>query len=284
MRAGIFVALLFLSTMVFAGEGDGQQPGIFHRPNRENRTQGFYFFWGYNRASFTKSNIHVHGPEYEFTVYNVVAHDRPTPVTDEAYYNPKFLTIPQFNFRFGYVINTKWAVSVGWDHMKYVMDDGQIAELSGYINHPTNTKYNGSYLREPMKLTPDLFKFEHTDGLNVASVDVERTFPLWSSKRQLFSLHSVNGAGTGVVIPRTDVRVVGVGLNNHWNVAGYHLNAKTAIRFEFLRNGFFQLESRAGYVNLPNVLIQNDKEHRIDHHFFFLEGYAVIGMFLKVNK
>ncbi len=261
---------------------DTTQGKFFKRSNRESRVGQFHFFWGYNRAYFTKSDLHVHGPEYEFTVYDAVAHDRPTPITDEAYYNPKLITIPQFNFRLGYQVNAKWSVSIGWDHMKYVMDQNQVAEVSGYINHPDNKRYNGTYLREPTLITSDLLKFEHTDGLNVASVDIERRFKLWSSKKNRFSLHSISGAGSGMVIPRSDVRVVGVGLNNKWHISGYHINAKTGLRLEFLRNGFFQLESRAGYVNLPNVLVQNDAAHRIDHHFFFLEWYGSIGMYFKV--
>lgn len=280
MRNSLLVVFLFFSVTLLAQ--DNSKQNFFGRPNRETHTGQFYFFWGYNRAYYTKSDLHVHGPEYEFTVYDAVAHDRPTPIKDKAYYTPKLLTIPQFNFRLGYQVNNKWSVSIGWDHMKYVMDQNQIAEISGYINHPINTQYNGTYLRQPTQITSDLLKFEHTDGLNIASADIERRFKLWSSGKKKFSLHSISGAGTGFVIPRSDVRVAGVGLNNDWHISGYHLNAKTGLRFEFLRNGFFQLESRAGYINLPNVLVQNDAIHRIDHHFFFLEWYGSFGMYFKV--
>lgn len=260
------------------------QPGFFKRPNRTTRKGQFYFFWGYNRAVYNKSNIHVHGPDYEFTVYNATAHDRPTPINDKAYYNPSLLTIPQFNFRLGYQIDEKWSVSVGWDHMKYVMDQNQVAQVSGFINSPVYTKFNGEYLRQPMVISGDLLKFEHTDGLNVTSLDLERRISLLHSRNGIFGLYGLLGAGTGVVVPRSDVRVCTVGLNNHWHISGYHLNAKAGLRLEFLRNGFFQLESRSGYVNLPNILVQNDRAHRIDQHFFFCEWYGSLGMFIKVFK
>lgn len=280
MKKIIFLSLLFFCSSLWAQKTDNIN--YFTRPNRDGRTGQFTFFWGYNRGYFTKSDIHVHGPDYEFTVYDAVAHDRATPFGDESYYNPALFTIPQFNCRIGYEINSKWAVSVGWDHMKYVMDDGQTAEISGVIADPVNTKYNGIYLRKPTVLSEDLFKFEHTDGLNVVSIDVERRFKLWSSRKDLFSFHSITGAGTGIVVPRSDVRVVGSGLNNNWHISGYHVNVKTGIRFEFLRNGFLQIESRTGYINLPNVLIQNDRAHRIDHHFFFLEWYGALGIYMKI--
>ncbi|MDX5319752.1 MAG: hypothetical protein LPK45_01685 [Bacteroidota bacterium] len=231
---------------------------------------------------YSKSDIHVHGPEYEFTVYKAKAHDRPTPVTDKAYYTPTLMTIPQFNFRLGYQVNDKWSVSLGWDHMKYVMDQNQVAEISGFINHPDYTVHNGTYLRTPTRLTEDLFKFEHTDGLNITSLDLERRFPLVQNRNKTLSLYALLGAGSGIVVPRSDVRVCTVGLNNDWHISGYHLNGKAGLRLEFLRNGFFQMESRSGYVNLPNVLIQNDEAHRIDHHFFFLEWYGSLGLFFKV--
>lgn len=261
---------------------DSTKTAFFKRPNRETRSGQFYFFWGYNRSAYTKSDIHVHGPEYEFTVYGAIAHDRPTPLGDEAYYNPTLITIPQFNFRLGYMINEKWSVSLGWDHMKYVMDQNQVAEVSGYINHPDYTLYNGTYLRQKMTLSEDFFKFEHTDGLNVTSLDVERRFHLVSNKRKTLGLYAFAGGGTGIVVPRSDVRVVTQGLNNNWHISGYHLNGTAGLRLEFLRNGFLQFANRSGYVNLPNVLIQNDSDHRIDHHFFFTEWYGSIGMYFKV--
>ena len=36
-----------------------------------------YFYWGYNRDYFSHSDIHFHGPGYDFTVYDVTARDRP---------------------------------------------------------------------------------------------------------------------------------------------------------------------------------------------------------------
>lgn len=274
--------MLFL---VLAGTAFAQEAPLrdfFQRNNTTDRSGQFYFYWGYNRAAFSKSDIHFHGPEYDFTIYDVEAHDRPTPLNDAAYYTPKLMTIPQFNFRVGYEITHQWAVSLGWDHMKYVMDQYQTALVSGYVNHPVNTQYNGSYLLEPVMMDPDFVKFEHTDGLNAVSLDLERRFPLFRTRGNGLSLHSVTGIGGSVVIPRSDVRVMGVGLNNHWHISGYHLNVKTGLRLEFLRNGFFQAETRAGYINLPNVLIQNDRAHRANHSFFFMEWSAVVGMYVKV--
>lgn len=281
MKKLLLLIFISLSAGVFAQ--DKPLKGFWKRANTE-RTGQFYFYWGYNRAAYTRSDISIHGPEYDFTVFNVKAHDRPTPVSNEAYYNPALITIPQFDFRIGYCVNEKWSVSFGWDHMKYVMDANQVAEVSGYINHPVNKTYNGSYLRQKMVIAPDLLKFEHTDGLNVVSFDAERKFRLVSNARKSLQLYALTGAGTGVMYPRTDVKVTGVGLNNDWHISGYHLNAKTGLRLEFLKYGFVTLESRAGYINMPDILVQNDQAHRINQHFFFLQGYFAFGMYVPILK
>ena len=37
----------------------------------------FYIFWGGNRANYTKSDIRFVGKDYDFTIYDVEAHDKP---------------------------------------------------------------------------------------------------------------------------------------------------------------------------------------------------------------
>ncbi|MGZ5262889.1 MAG: hypothetical protein ACXWCF_03755, partial [Kaistella sp.] len=46
-----------------------------------------FIFWGWNRAGFTNSDIHFEGNGYNFTLENVVAHDRPSEL-DWAYVDP----------------------------------------------------------------------------------------------------------------------------------------------------------------------------------------------------
>ncbi|HYG49428.1 MAG TPA: hypothetical protein VD905_00930, partial [Flavobacteriales bacterium] len=53
----------------------------------------FFFSWGYNRAAFTKSDIAFSGPGIDFTLSNVAAKDRPTPLNFNDYFVN--VTIPQ---------------------------------------------------------------------------------------------------------------------------------------------------------------------------------------------
>ena len=80
----------------------------------------FYIFWGGNRESYSKSDIHFKGADYDFTIYDVTAHDKPKGWHLD-YLNPARMTIPQTNLRIGYFITNHYNISIGVDHMKYVM-------------------------------------------------------------------------------------------------------------------------------------------------------------------
>ena len=84
----------------------------------------FYGYWGYNRSGYTKSNIRFVGPGYDFNLAGSKAHDNQSPFSFGTYFNPKKITVPQFNARIGYYFKNHWAIDFGYDHMKYVFDDG----------------------------------------------------------------------------------------------------------------------------------------------------------------
>lgn len=238
----------------------------------------FYFYWGYNRGIFSKSNIHVHGEGYDFTIYDAVAKDRPEKPS-LVYVNPDQLTIPQFNIRAGYYLTKRWAISVGYDHMKYVMQNGQTAKVSGVITKEASEKYAGIYLNQEMKIEKDFLKFEHTDGLNIVTLDIEHYIPLYTGKSQRFKLEATLGSGGIWVAPRSDLKVFGKGLNNDYHVAGYTWTGKAGFRINAFKRFFFQVETRGGYISLPSVLVANGAPEMADQNFTFLEFSTVIGVY-----
>lgn len=238
----------------------------------------FYFYWGYNRGIFSKSNIHVRGEGYDFTIYDAVAKDRPENPS-LVYINPDQLTIPQFNIRAGYYLTKRWAVSVGYDHMKYVMQNGQTARVSGVITKGASEKYAGTYLNREMTIETDFLKFEHTDGLNIVTVDIEHYIPFYTSKQKRFKLEGTLGTGGIWVAPRSDLRVFDKGLNNDYHVAGYTWTGKAGFRINAFKRFFFQAETRGGYISLPSVLVANESPEMADHNFTFLEFSTVVGVY-----
>jgi hypothetical protein len=130
--------------------------------------------------SFSKSDIHFKGNGYDFVLHNVVAHDRPSDLSWD-YINPKEVSIPQFNFRYGYFIKDNLAIVIAQDHMKYVMDQNQTVDITGNISDPVyaNMVQNGK-----INLADEKFlTFEHTDGLNYVNAGVEKYKNLYAKEK-----------------------------------------------------------------------------------------------------
>lgn len=244
---------------------------------REPFNGRFYFYWGYNRGIFSRSDIHVKGPGYDFTVYDVKSKDH-AENPSLVYLNPKLFTIPQFNVRMGYYITKRWSISLGYDHMKYVMQNNRMANVSGVITDAASDRFSGTYLQTPIYLDTSFLKFEHTDGLNIVTIDAEYTLPIWKHKQDKWRLEATMGTGGVWIVPRSDVRVMGKGLNNRFHMAGYTWTGKAGLRINGFKRFFFQMETRGGYISLPSVLVANDAPDIANHDFSFLEFTGVLGI------
>ena len=243
----------------------------------------FYLHWGYNFSSYAKSDLRLYGKGYDFTLKNVVAHDRPTPLSS-TYIDISRLSIPQFNFHFGYFIKDNYSISLGWDHMKYVLDVPQTVKITGTISPSISetaidaSAYGGTYYNADFTINPDFLTFEHTDGFNYASIEVERYDDAWRAKKGKMYLAMETGLGAGLIVPRTDVRLLGVGQNNFWNVAGYGISAKAGAKLFFNTHLFFQGSLKTGWTNLSNI--RTTGRNNIDkaqQKISYLENYWVLG-------
>ncbi len=229
---------------------------IFFKTNPRNfsRKGEWFIHWGWNFSSYATSDINFKGPGYDFTLKEVKARDRPSKLSTD-YINPLELTTPQFNFRFGYYIKDNYSISLGWDHMKYVVDIPQTVKVDGFINPiisnpgiPTGTTA-GVYSNTPLTLTADILTFEHTDGFNYVSTELERYDDIWVAKSQKNMLTLETGIGVGVMIPRSDVRLFGVGENNFWNFSGYGISLKAGLKFHFTKKFYIQNTTKIGYTD-----------------------------------
>lgn len=124
--------------------------------NSKGRKGELYFYWGWNVSWYGKSDINFKGTDYDFTLNDVRAKDRQTPFSVNKYLNPLNATIPQFNFRLGYYFKDNYSLSIGIDHMKYVMIQNQQVLIDGTISN-TSSSYDGIYHNEPIVLVEDFF-------------------------------------------------------------------------------------------------------------------------------
>jgi hypothetical protein len=235
--------------------------------------------WGYNRAQFTRSNIHFEGPGYNFILHDVEAVDSPKPFSLGVYLDPRDLSLPQYNYRVGWFFSDRWAFSLGMDHMKYVVVQDRSVRITGTISAERSQRYAGSE-EHTVVLTRDFLQYEHTDGLNLLSVDADHFDPLLSSANGRRGLFLTEGLFVGPVIPRSDVRLFGVGLNNQFHLAGYGAGAQLGL-FGMIADRFFlRAVVKGGYIELPSVLTTGTDVDRARQRFWFLQEYATVGVLI----
>jgi len=287
----LFFLLIFSKKLsaqqVSDANADGPKIGksIFSNEVKRNfsRKGDFFVTWGYNHSWYDKSDINFKGPGYDFTLKDVVAHDRQTPLSWK-YLKLSEISIPQFNFHFGYFIKDNYSISLGWDHMKYVMDIPQSVKIEGHID-PTISNpgiptghYAGQYNGQVINVGPDMLRFEHTDGLNYASVEVERHDDIWVPRSQQTSLTMETGLGVGLVIPRSEVYLFEVGENNWWNVAGYGASAKLGFKFFMTKGLFLQNSTKVGWINLTKIRTTGRNDYdSASQKIKYVENYLVLG-------
>ena len=248
----------------------------------EDDKKVFFIFWGYNRSAFLRSDITMHGEGYHYTLDQVVAKDRPSPFDPKVYFNPTKLSIPQYNIKIGYRINEKWAVSFGIDHMKYVVQTGQDTHLTGTIDSTASEVYAGTYDNDPFYLTDDFLHFEHTDGLNFVSVELDYVSTLWTSDNRKFWLENRSGVAPGIMYPRTDVTAFGYKGPNIWNLAGGGIALKSEMRINMWKYFFIQTTAKAGLLFLPKIKTTGLTGDYAKQNIQFLEGFWAVGANFKI--
>jgi hypothetical protein len=237
----------------------------------------FYLLWGYNRDAYTKSTIHFQNDGdptrvdefgvYDFTLYNVVAHDRPN---FEAIHDVINFTIPQFNFRIGYYFNNKkdWGIEFNYDHPKYVVTDYQTAHIEGTIL--------GHYVNKDTLMDPHFIHFEHSDGANFIMLMVMKRWKL-QTKNGKHNIGFVIKPGIGVVYPRTDVTIFGEQLNNNWKIAGVIGGVEGTIRGELYKHFVVEFATKAAEAEYINCLVHGKGNGKATHHFGTIECVLSVG-------
>ena len=242
-----------------------------------------YIFWGGNRENFSRSDIHFKGNDYDFTLYDVQAHDKPKGWHLD-YANPTRMTIPQTNLRIGYFINDHYNISIGVDHMKYVMNQNQIATIGGAVGD-AYPEFAGTYLpsgNNTIDLTNgDFLTFEHTDGLNYINTefsrvdDISKIFNIGNT--DTFQINITEGIGTGILYPKTNTKLLGKERHDDFHISGFGVSAKVGLNFTFFKHFFLQTELKGGYINMNDIRTTNDPSDRASQHFLFLQRIIAIG-------
>lgn len=244
-----------------------------------SRKGQLYFYWGWNRNFYSNSDIHFIGNNYDFTLYDVKAKDLPRHFNFENYFSPGNITIPQYNFRIGYYLSHHYDISVGSDHMKYVVRNFQNVLISGYIKS-TGTIYNGNFNKNVINLSKDFLELEHTDGLNYANIEIRRSDLIF--QKRFFALESRFGVGTGILYPRTYSVLLGMPTHDEFHLSGFGLGVVGGIHLGFFKHFFIQFESKLGYINMPDILTTEQSSDKASQSFYFSQFNGVLGFKFKL--
>ena len=243
----------------------------------------FFVSWGGNREKFSKSDIHFKGEDYDFTIKDAAAKDKPKGWHLD-YINPTRITIPQTNVKLGYFISDHYTVSLGVDHMKYVMQRNLNKVGDGYINLPrgeTGSVYNGTYKNETSFVSEDFLKFEHTNGLNYVFAEIARVDDISSifnlPNTDKFQMNITEGVGAGILYPKTNTTLLEKDRYDEFHIAGYGVSINAGLNLTFFKHFFMQLDLKGGYINMPDIRTTSNTTERASQHFLYLQRVIAFG-------
>ncbi|WP_396151825.1 hypothetical protein [Flavobacterium sp.] len=243
----------------------------------------FFFYWGGNRAYYSTSDIRFTGADYDFTLNDVTAHDRPKGYHLD-FINPSRMTIPQTNFRMGYFINDHYNISIGWDHMKYVMYQNKVVRYSG--NYPNEGTFDESLPGNELLLTDKFLTFEHTDGLNYIHPEITRVDDIskWFNlpNTDKFQINLSEGFGAGVLLPKTNTKLFDKERYDEFHLSGFGISAKAGLTFTFFKHYFIQTELKTGYIEMNDIRTTFDSADKAQQNFWFFQNMIAFGGIFKI--
>ncbi|MDR0803134.1 hypothetical protein [Fluviicola sp.] len=249
-----------------------------HRHQRKRSTNAgtLFFYWGYNRAAYTKSAIHFTGLDYDFELKGVKATDRQPKFGANLYLNPANMTIPQYNFRIGYYFTEKWAFSLGIDHFNYVMAPNNEVVMDGHFGIGVDSVWTGNYQQESTTINPSHFHYEHSGGLNYLRIELMRSYDLWEAgSHREFAVTGNVGLNLGPMLTTTNFLFANKQTNRATALSGYGIGASASARLEFFKHVFIQGEGELVFTHLLGVHTRPNDRNQRARQVFGLAAYNV---------
>ncbi|MFK5974938.1 MAG: hypothetical protein QM493_00395 [Sulfurovum sp.] len=227
-----------------------------------NKEGKYFISWGWNMSEYTKTDIQFRGDNYSYTISDVSASDRQT---NFGWVYLREQTIPQYNLKIGYFFNDRESIIFGVDHMKYVMDSPQRVNIDGKAHN--GTTYNNGTID-----VAGFLAFEHTDGLNYINIAYNYFIPLWEDSTQRHALSLFVGGGAGVMVPRSNVTLIGYeARNDKFRLAGYGIDVQGGFHLDLYEDFFMRGELKGGFIDMLDVATTDKSSDRAMHEFGFFE-------------
>ncbi len=260
--------LLFILLVLFCARGTAQNEiGSEDTSGLEliNKWPKFYFAFGYHRAYFTPSTIQLQESSvFDFTLDKVKASDLPLRGLRDL----KPFSYGPYHLRLGYRYASNKSIAMGFDHMRYHTRQNQRVEINGYY-HDTPNGEGKIIASGDIELSPEFFRFEHTDGLNYLYIGHD--FLLQVRGPPLPILISL-GADAGLYIPRTESYIRERGGNKKYHLSGWGSSVHAHLQWPAGQRIVVEVGAKAGYINLSDILVGGSPNGRADQEL----GFATI--------
>ncbi len=268
--------VLLLMPMV----SNAQRKGYKSRKKKISVAEGTMFLsYGYNRSFYSKSKLSLAGEGYDFTLQGVKGKDKPA-------FSISNLNLSQYNFQVGYNFKNFFAISAGFDHMKYSIPNQSDLLLSGAISEgvDTVTNLNGSYLNQAFTLDSSTFQYSNF-GLNNIYLKLSRTDHwLRLGKNDQFAVSSDVGVGFGGMMSSTDFLFTGKRNQRVGSFSGYSVFGSAGLRLEFFRHLYLHTLLTGGFMDQMRVrTMENQPNASARQRMGFLQLQLSLGVFIYVR-
>lgn len=278
MKQQMILLMLLVSSVLYSQDTKEE---VLDKGNKGK----MYVLWGWNRGYFSDSDVHFKGEDFDFTLKDVEGVDKITPFSYHNYFKISRVTIPQTNFRIGYFFHDNYTISMGVDHMKYVMPNYNTVQISGTIN--ADTPFDGVYNGEDLLVTEEFLTFEHTDGLNYVNIELnrfDRLNDLLNFESKNLDVNITEGVGVGVLYPKTNATLFGGERYDEFHVSGYGVSAKVGLNLTFFKYFFIQSDYKIGYINMDDIKISTNDLESASQSFTFFQPTIMFGARFRLTK
>jgi hypothetical protein len=265
-------------TPVFQSKAEKLNP----RPKPKNwRKHELYFSWGYNEEWYTHSNVSVSQPALgnSFTFVNTIGVDHPG--WNEHFFQ-EALSIPQYNYRLGYVINRDkgWGVEINFDHTKWLFENNQMVHVKGKVN---DSPFDGQVFFHDSIPGSDSTSYHYlNNGANFLLFNITKRWCLFENRKGTIRFDGIGKFGVGPVIPHVQVKYFEQPPNDqHFQLGGWNVGLEADLKVTFFQYVFVEYGNKLDYARYTNLKIYDGTDKQA---FGTYEMILSLGVVIPVGK
>lgn len=100
----------------------------------------------------------------------------------------------------------------------------------------------------------------------------------------MFEFGLVEGVSAGLLIPKTNAKLLNMPRHDEFHLAGWGLGALLGGNISIYEHFFIQSEFKVGYMNMPDIEINQVESDKAKQDFFYSQLNVVFGFNVSLNK